>query len=513
MNKIQKFFNDTFTKQIDGTGLAIFRIAYSFILLCEIAHMFYFRHLIFDKVPYIENAEIEFGFPIGIWFISVFFVMIGWKTRMSAIINYLMTIILIGSINTYEYHIFYIYIIINFLLIFSPVNKVLSIDRALNNIYLKSNQQSLESNDVSQIYYLLIVFFGIGLVYFDSIFFKITEYSWYSGLGVWMPSSLPMMVHLKFDFFLNCKYLMYFLGYLTLIFEAAFIFIFMNKKLRLVAFIIGIGLHIGILLTFPIPFFALAVCSIYIALIPVKFWKSLEVNKIQDKIDHYVGRIVTYFNISIDYEIFNVYRKKYNKIFLTYFSIFAIVIQLTITYNSSFFYQIKKKFKIENSSVEKSISKVFNEINYLPKRLFGITKHSVFLDNIHFKGYNHIIAVTYLDESGNERWLPLIKQSGQPSYYAYGTNWRKFSFDTNSPSINNKKLNNGIRDFTAFWAHKNNIDLNNATFNIKVKKIDLPKQWEKNFINIQMAQPWVDGGYIKWENYEYNSFIKDIESI
>ena len=57
MSFASKFLRNSFDKEIDGTGLAVFRIVYSFFLLCEITQMFYFRHLIFDKIPYIELAE------------------------------------------------------------------------------------------------------------------------------------------------------------------------------------------------------------------------------------------------------------------------------------------------------------------------------------------------------------------------------------------------------------------------------------------------------------------------
>ncbi|MCB0514367.1 MAG: thiol-disulfide oxidoreductase, partial [Bacteroidetes bacterium] len=91
---MKKLFNNSYNKQIDGTGLAIFRIAYSIILLCEIMQMFYFRHLIFDKIPYIELPEISSAIPILIWAVSVVFIMVGLFTRTATIINYIMSLVL-----------------------------------------------------------------------------------------------------------------------------------------------------------------------------------------------------------------------------------------------------------------------------------------------------------------------------------------------------------------------------------------------------------------------------------
>lgn len=47
---------EKFDKKIDGTGLAIFRIVYSLVLICEILQMLYLKNLIFDRVPYLETS-------------------------------------------------------------------------------------------------------------------------------------------------------------------------------------------------------------------------------------------------------------------------------------------------------------------------------------------------------------------------------------------------------------------------------------------------------------------------
>jgi len=281
IKKISKLLRKYFDKKIDGTGLAIFRIAYCTVLLCEIAQLFYFRHLVFDKIPYIQIAEINFAIPIGIWFISVLMILFGVCTRFSSIINYLMSLILIATISSYEYHVFYAYMGINFLLMFIPVSQCLSFDRLFQK--LKNSNTTFQYNPtkkVSQIYYFMPLFLAVGLIYFDSIFIKIMEYSWQSGLGMWMPSSLPVMVHNNISFLLNQKWIMVSLGYLTLLFEVSFIFLFTKKVMRMPLFLIGVGLHVGIFIVFPIPWFALTYIALYILLIPVSFWKKK--NKSED---------------------------------------------------------------------------------------------------------------------------------------------------------------------------------------------------------------------------------------
>ncbi len=112
-------------------------------------------------------------------------------------------------------------------------------------------------------------------MYFDSVFFKLASPMWREGLGSWLPSSLPMITHVNTSVLLNCEYLIKLVGWITIVFEALFLFLFFKKKWRILTFILGMILHLGILLQFPIPWFALTVCSVYLLLVPVSFWQKL----------------------------------------------------------------------------------------------------------------------------------------------------------------------------------------------------------------------------------------------
>ncbi len=101
-----------------------------------------------------------------------------------------------------------------------------------------------------------------------------------------------------------------------------------------------------------------------------------------------------------------------------------------------------------------------------------------------------------------------------PDYYIYGANWVNYTFRVNGLYVNNSILEGGLRRYIRFWAKKNDIDLQDDIFLIKVKKIESPKNgWEKDFLNKQIAKPWVDGGYIKFQNNKGTGFLKQIESL
>ena len=627
MKKIRAFLRKSYDKKIDGTGLAVFRMTYSIVLLCEIAQMFYFKELIFDKIPFIDRAEINFAIPIAIWFLSVLMILFGFFTRFATIINYLLSLILIASIGSYEYHVFYAYMGINFLIIFIPISQCLSLDRLLLKLkYSNTTFQYHPTKKTSQLYYFIPLYVAVGLVYFDSIFIKLTAYSWLNGLGVWLPSSFPMMAQFNLSILLNCKLFVFFLSYLTLLLEFSFVFIFFRKKARLPVFIIGTFLHIGILITFPIPWFALTLMSLYLLMVPVSFWKkvftsrnskqdfffyydrecplcirtkiiishldwfniigfktvqfdaqdnekisNIEINKLLDDIHsvdkkgnvfvgvdtyiqvfkrifylypfflilktpgiyHIAKRIYKYIALNRDTERCTEENCGYNpptipdnskiKLLQNYtldnlkFDFIKCIIfgfslvQIIIILNSPLINNFKSSFGLNNKYVNHGFHVLKQKVGFT-KTLFGLTQHSVFIDRFHYDGYNHIIAIVYVNNK-KETWLPIIDKNGQPSYYCYGTNWRKISFSTNSPNINLSDLNNGVRDFTAFWAHKNNIDLNDAKFIIKVKKIESTDKWQKDFLNKQIAKPWIDGGFVEWKDKEFQPQIKDIEAL
>ena len=121
MKKIFNFLKKAYSTKIDASGLAIFRILFGLTLFLEVVQIFYFRHLIYDKIPYIQPSEIDLGIPLIVWLIVIFFLIIGFFTRWITIINYLFSLVFIATIHSYEYHMFYVYMGVNFLLIFSSI--------------------------------------------------------------------------------------------------------------------------------------------------------------------------------------------------------------------------------------------------------------------------------------------------------------------------------------------------------------------------------------------------------
>jgi len=242
-------------KQIDARGLALFRIVYAVVLMFQIKDILYYQHLMFDNIPYIDTAGNNFGPVIWMWMFSAGLIMLGLFTRIATVISYLCTVCITVALNTFLSHIILSFLEINFLLMFLPVSRVWSLDR----VFLtrrSSNTGGRQQDTVSAMAYLLPVFLSIGLVYFESTFYKLTDVYWRAGLGSWAPASLSIASISRSSWIVNSEVLEKALGYLTLVFEVLFVFLMWHKKYRWLCFIIGFGLHVGILLEFPIPLFA-----------------------------------------------------------------------------------------------------------------------------------------------------------------------------------------------------------------------------------------------------------------
>ena len=451
---------------------------------------------------------------------------------------------------------------------------------------------------------------------------------WLNGLGSWLPSSLPMITHFNNSSFLNQEWLVKCFGWGTIVFETIFLVVFFRKNSRVWVFVSGLILHLGILIEFPIPWFALTACTIYLLLVPVSWWKKLfssnkdlstltffydsecplcirtkivithldwfnkigfktvqfdaaenqylknieqtvllddiysvdTKGKIYSGVNTYIQvlkRIFYLFPLAILLQLPGIYQiakkiygyvaknrstercteencgynppmvpndndikllnnftfldLKFNT--LTFILRFIVIIQLIIIFRSLVITEIKDSIGFKGTKTDKYISQLSYNIDSVTKKFLGSTAHPVFMD-FHFNKYNHIIALVYIDKNNKEHWLPIIDKNGQPDYYIYGSNWVNWTFRVNSTKIEDAKLNSGIERYTAFWAKKNRItDLSEARFEVRVKKIDIPKGWEKDFLNKQIAKPWIDGGYVEWKDKKFISHIKDIESL
>ena len=269
-------FRRVYAKQVDGLGLGVFRAVFGLVLLAEVLQLFYFRHLIFDPIPYLDKGEIGFTTPLLLWAAALVLLVLGWHTRAAALANYGFCLVFFASLKTYSYMITPVYIGMSLLLLVLPVGRRLSLDRLRLKLRHSGPGFHYEPpGTVSQLAYYVPVVVGIAFVYLDSTLYKLTSPMWLAGLGMWKTLSLPYETRVNGSFLLNQKGAVMFLGYFTLAFEFYFLFLFPFRKYRLGLLVVGVGLHAGILLFFAFPLFALGFLSIYLLMLPVGLWSRL----------------------------------------------------------------------------------------------------------------------------------------------------------------------------------------------------------------------------------------------
>lgn len=277
------FSYHSFEKHIPAYGISLLRIFFAIFLIYFIIKDFYFVDLYQSYKPFVENPVVDLRYIYPIWVLSAFFLLIGLFTRVMAVVNFIIIICVWCSILTFQYHIQYASLYISFSLILFPSNQFFSIDNLLHK--LKHNK--FIKKEIRQSYVNFILFYGLGIVYFTSVFNKFFDWMYMSGLGLWLPASLPFNVVHDYTLLLNNEYLMKFSGYVVLFFELFFVFVFFRKKFRVAVMLLGILFHSGIIVFFSIYGFGFSCLIMYVLLVPTKYYsyfvkrlKSLNLKKL-----------------------------------------------------------------------------------------------------------------------------------------------------------------------------------------------------------------------------------------
>ncbi|MDT0556044.1 hypothetical protein [Patiriisocius hiemis] len=488
-----KLIKGLYNKKVSSKGLAIFRILFSSTLFFEVLRIYNYKELYYGAFP---NLEVSSSITVGLqaWLLVLIFLAFGFLSKIMTILNYALALFLLSQFQGLIYHMAYTYLGIGFLMMLFPLSKSFSIDALLK---IKYKVTSSSDTKVTVLAYYLFVLVGIGFVYIDSIFFKLKTEVWMNGTGMWLPASLPHFTILKDQWLLNQKYLLLFFGYLTIVFEAIFCFLFFRKRFRIPLLIIGLGLHIGILIEFPIPYFAMGAIGVYMLLVPLKFWEIIPIFNIKTeklKPAENPSSVTKFFNLLY----FSGFSKKLE---VTGYTI-IIVMLLLLQFNSTFNFPASKP--IERKALE--ISAKFEPFFYhlkqfkekgrkFSKRYLGITAHGVFVDS-HYNGFEKIYTLSYQD-----KLLPIYSNQGIPKRYLSSGSWVHYNFRVNRhvEKQTTKNLKDGLSRYAIYWSLENDIDLNNTEFDVLEKKVHYTFKWEKDLLQKNLSEPWNPSGILTFK--------------
>ncbi len=262
----------------DGTAsnksFALFRITFALFLLFFIAHIAYYRPLIFNTIPTLAPNPFPAKLFLSIWAIASLGLLVGWQTRISAIINYLLVVIATFSFSNSGSGSFNddLLRIGSFILIIMPVHKIWSIDAITYSIKYGVRPPAL----TSKVYYLAAVFISLGLMYWASSLTKLYSPMWNKGLGLWIPAVMPYNKWHGIDFYLNLKRPMIAANYITIVWEFLFIFALFSLKWRNYFMAIGVFFHLVIASIFPFPLLCFGPIPFYLLFVSDGFWQHFK---------------------------------------------------------------------------------------------------------------------------------------------------------------------------------------------------------------------------------------------
>jgi hypothetical protein len=242
---------------ISHTSLSILRATFFLAVLLERIQLYNWRYI--SVAP---DYVGEFVLPVGL--VATACLALGYRTRWSAVANYLLCLHL--SAHVYDkYHFDFIVQTVSFVFLFAPAPRVLSIDSWLQNVPENCWQARVPT------WFTLTIFLCIELVYFDSLFFKLRSTIWLTGMAFWLPASLPHFATGLYPDTLEYVWLVSALSYAALLTELLFPLV-LWKRARVATAACACLLHIGIAVFFPIPLFGIGMAALAAYFLP---WESL----------------------------------------------------------------------------------------------------------------------------------------------------------------------------------------------------------------------------------------------
>ncbi len=180
-----------------------------------------------------------------------------------------------------------------------------------------------------------------------------------------------------------------------------------------------------------------------------------------------------------------------------------LIVLLVFQLNCSLHYGLLYRLKINTRQMPltSALTDMSNAVLMLSHTFLGITPHALYLHD-HFEGYNHLLAITYLDSNGEEHWLPFINQQGRmlaPNWGRVHSMWANIAV---TPHIDEIRLKKFILKVTAFWGEDLNLDLDSSQFIIKMKKVKVPFTWEKDLRSNNLSGNWEAIGSAQWTGRE-----------
>ena len=461
LRRIVRQAHGSLFEPISAAPLACFRIAFASILLLEFLHYYYHRNLILLEFPFTQEIPSSTLLELHIWFVVIICLLLGFLTPITAALNYYFVSVYFQPYAKCSYHADMIYLEAAALIVFYPLGRRLSIDSLLLKKFFGIDTSS---RPIPRIYNDLLIFYAAGLMYFDSTIYKLASPFWLDGLGFWLPASYPSFTTFSWNALLNQYYFAIVSGYITLIFELVFIFLFWFKALRVFLVPLGLILHFGIGIVFPIPLFGLIMAALYL-----NFFPDIRMNRL-------LSRFSRSFEIRTKEELDSVALSRFDT-----YRAYALAVVVACL-----------------AAVQLSLIVDYQLLNQKSYQLIasytGTTRHRVF-GKWQFDTMKHDIAVVYYDELGKEHWLSYVNEDGHTGWEGYGRVW-SWWWANSLPGYRNQV--SAWSSAVEAWARQNRLNIERGYAVVKYKALITDQKWERDRQEKQTRLPWIDYMKLTW---------------
>lgn len=280
IRSLRELIRQGLEKRVPATGLAVFRILVGLVILQEVFYLLYFRHLIFDRVPFVDQASPVVDLFLAFWAAVAAGLTLGLFTRFLAVANYLLWLVFVGFTSMwldFDGGFDQMMTGIGFFLLFLPSDRALSLDNLRRKLkYSSPGRHYRPDASVSVLCYLLPVAVILGFLYLDAGIHKLSAEFWRNGMGSWLPPTHPYyMSPLDMSWLLNNEIAERIIGYSLIAFQFLFLPLFWFKRFRAPLLLIGVSFHAGIIVSLNIYQFGFGMLAPYALLTPFSWWRGV----------------------------------------------------------------------------------------------------------------------------------------------------------------------------------------------------------------------------------------------
>ena len=611
---LRELIQQGLAKSVPATGLGVFRFLVGLVILQEVFYLLYFRHLIFDRVPFVEQASPVVDLFLSLWALVGACLALGLYTRLVVVVNYLLWLVFVGFTPMwldFDGGFDQMMTGISFFLLFLPAERGFSLDNLRFKLNYSAPGRHYQPNtSVSVLCYLLPVAIVMGLLYLDAGIHKLSAEFWRNGMGSWLPPTHPYyMSPLNLRWLMENEGLERVIGYSLIAFQFLFLPLLWFRWARVPLLLIGVSFHVGIVLSLNIYQFGFGMLAPYALMVPFSCWKALRL-KAATLTVYYDGLcplcnrtviILSHFDVfgAVAFKDLQAHAKDcraldaipeaelltdlyavdrqgtlyagvdtYTRILsamiypapvawivrfpginqlakfiyrhiadnrtrlvcdvscaapplrpednpltklyedfvgnqrrlatrIAKFMVIVTLLQLNSTLQFGVFFRLNKGHA--TTELGQVLEGASNSILFLSHTFLGITPHALYMHD-HFVGYNHLLAIAYPGQDGNEHFLPFVNAEGRiiaPNWGRVQCWWANIAV---TPHIKRQRLNKALMQVTAFWGGKIGLDVRNTVFILKMKEVRVPMDWEPHLREYNLRQPWRDIGTIRWDD-------------